>query len=191
MKPNLYRFLAVCRLPAFTYAKPFVVPKKRQIRQIRQASFDKTLMSERIDHHMNCKISWSGCASIAIVAMALLGMSVHLLEAQSSSCPCWDIDEVLQKTSGIRIPCQARPEEGIRSGGGATIGTALAQRLTKNKSFRLEVYDLEVNGQHQAWCSCFSNPRFDTCSEGKIEDLSRSEGQACIDEVTRLCEERQ
>lgn len=140
---------------------------------------------------MNWRISWSRYARITLVVIALLSMYVPLSEAQSASCPCWDIDEVLQKTSDFRISCQSRPDETIQSSGGASIGTGLALRLTKSKSIRLEVYNLEADGQHQAWCSCFTNPRFDQCSEATIEDLSREEGQACIDAVATLCEQRQ
>jgi hypothetical protein len=140
---------------------------------------------------MNEKTARVEWVTIGIIApMIVLSMMGRLAEAAAPTCPCWDIEEVELKAPASEFPCttkekQVHPE--------AQLTVAAAQSLNNVQNFHLEATLIKIKKKsdaqerHQAWCKCFSNPSITGCIEGELKDLDRPEGQACINEIARLC----
>jgi hypothetical protein len=116
------------------------------------------------------------------VIMVLLGMIGRPVAAEPAACPCWNIEAVRQAVSAGEFSCHARAEV-------QALSRAIAQALNRAQNFHLEAYVIEVEEQNQAWCKCFSNPLIPGCAEGEIKGIELPEGQACINEISKLCED--
>lgn len=132
---------------------------------------------------MTGKAAWT-----IIIAAVVVSMMGRPAAAESPECPCWDIAAVRRAVPTNDFPCQASPATVVQPGG-LTMTAATTQSLESAQNFRLEAYLLEAQGQQQAACKCFSNPPIPGCVGSERKAIDALEGQACIQDITRLCQD--
>ena len=137
---------------------------------------------------MRRKATWRKWVTCLIMAAIIVSVVGRLAEATPPACPCWDIAAVRQAAPAHNFPCQARPEIEV-SPGGPTIRSAATRSLNSAQNFHLDAYVLKVKSDHQAWCTCFSNPLIPGCTSAKVTGLAQPEGQACINDITQFCKD--
>jgi len=137
---------------------------------------------------MRRKAVWTEWVTSFVMAVFIVSVTGYVAEAAPPACPCWDIEAVRHAAPAHSFPCQAKSEIEVTPGG-PTISSAATRSLNNGQDFHLDAHLFKVKSDHQAWCTCFSNPPIPGCVSAKVTGLAQPEGQACINDLTRFCKD--